>query len=80
VDLSLLLITVSAATLYTAIVMLAATNINRRRLDAMIGNKSSDSLEQRLIGLSESHKQLASCVGDLRVTVHSILTKLESSR
>ena len=80
VDLSLLLITVSAATLCTAIVMLAATSINKRRLDAMIGNKSSASLEQRLIGLSESHRQLASSVDDLRVAVNSILKKLELSQ
>jgi hypothetical protein len=45
-ELSLLVMTVSVATLCVAIVMLATTNINRSRFDAMIGNESSESLEQ----------------------------------
>jgi hypothetical protein len=74
--LSLLLMTVSTATLCTAIVMLAATSINQRRLDAMIGNQSTESLEQRLMGLSTSHEELAANVDELKHTVQSILTKL----
>jgi hypothetical protein len=75
-DLSLLLMTVSVATLCVAIVMLAATNINRCRLDAMIGKKSSESLEQRLMGLAKSHEELAASVTELKTIVQSIVEKL----
>jgi hypothetical protein len=75
-DTSLLVITVGFATLGVAIVMLAATNINRRRLDSMIGTNSSKSLEQRLMELSKAHEELAASVSELKLTVQTILSLL----
>jgi hypothetical protein len=75
-DTTLLVITVGITTLCAAIVMLAATNINRRRLDAMIGTNSSKSLERRLMELSEAHEELAASVNELKLTVQTILSRL----
>jgi hypothetical protein len=73
---SLLSLTVWLGTLCVSIVMLAVTNINKRRLDSMIGNKCTESLEQRLFGLSKSHEDLVTSVAGLKLTIQSILEKL----
>jgi two-component sensor histidine kinase len=75
-ELSLLMMTVSVATLCVAIVLLAATSINRSRLDAMTDNEASKSLEQRLAGLARSHEELAASVTELKAIVQSIMEKL----
>jgi len=75
-ELTLLVMTVSIVTLCLAIVTLTATNIHRNRLDAMIHNDSSGSLEQRVEGLAKSHEELATSVTELKTIVRSILEKL----
>jgi hypothetical protein len=73
---SLLSLSIGLGALCVSIVMLAVTNMNKRRLDSMIGNKCNESLEQRLLGLAKSHEDLATSVVELQHTIQSILNKL----
>ena len=76
-DTSLLIITVGFAILCVAIVLLATANIDRHELDTMIGNRSTRSLEERLIELSQGHEELAASVYELKQTVQMILLRLK---
>jgi hypothetical protein len=63
-------------TLCAAVITLVTVNVNRRRLDMVIGN-SSQSLDVRLSQLTQSYDEMAHSVAELEIAVTAIIEKIE---